>query len=41
MKNKKQILKISCALICIGSMGCIIPACVVSCGSSTTSLLPQ
>ncbi|MBO6072116.1 hypothetical protein J6P59_00380 [bacterium] len=36
MKNKKQILKI-CALICIGSIACIIPACVVSCGSSTSS----
>ena len=36
MKNKKKIAKIIGGIIGIGAICCIIPACVISCGSSST-----
>ena len=36
MKNKRKILKIIGGLVGIATIACIIPACVVSCGSSST-----
>ena len=35
MKNRKKIAKIIGATLCVGAICCIIPACVVSCGSSS------
>ena len=36
MKNKKKIAKIIGGIVGVGAICCIIPACVVSCGSSST-----
>lgn len=36
MKNKKKIAKIIGGIVGIGAICCIIPACVISCGSSST-----
>ena len=37
MKNKKKIAKIIGGVVGIGAICCIIPACVISCGSSSSS----